>query len=63
MEEFKFQTEQDRKSYLLLKLSGKEFDLECAYKRYAFVKSLARHKEVQRKYKQILWQKQVDDDE
>lgn len=61
-EEFKFQTKQDQK-YLPLKRSGKEFDLDRAYERYAFMKSLERHKEVQKKYEQILRQKQVDDDD
>ena len=58
--EFNFKCEKN-KQYLPLNKSGKEFDLDRAYERYAFMKSLERHKEKQRKYEQIIRHEPVDD--
>ena len=41
--EFGFKTNKAKK-YLPLKQNGKEFDLDCGYERYAFMKSLEQHK-------------------
>jgi hypothetical protein len=54
-----FQKEFDFVSYkqpkfLPLQSSGKDFDLDRAYKRFAFLKSLEYHKKTQRDYEQIL---------
>ena len=57
--EFNFKCEKD-KQYLPLNNSGKEFDLDRAYESYAFMKSLERHKEKQRKYEQIIPHEPVD---
>ena len=59
--EFHFKSEKD-KQYLPLHCSGKEFDLDRAYERYAFMKSLERHKEAQRRYEQIIRHEQVDNE-
>ena len=42
------------KKYLPLKQNGKEFDLDRAYERYAFMKSLEQHKLQQLQYERIL---------
>ena len=52
-DEFGFACKRDEK-FLPLKCSGKDFDSDKAYKRYAFIKSLERHKEEQQKYEQLL---------
>jgi hypothetical protein len=51
--EFGFKTNKAKK-YLPLKQNGKEFDLDRAYGRYAFIKSLEQHKLQQSRYEQIL---------
>ena len=51
--EFGFKTNKAKK-YLPLKQNGKEFDLDHAYKRYAFMKSLEQHKLQQSEYDRIL---------
>ena len=52
-EEFKFKFEKNEK-YMPLKDSGKEFALDKAYERFAFMKSLERHREKQATYEHIL---------
>ena len=52
-EEFNFDYERNP-TYMPMKQSGKEFDLERAYERFAFVKSLERHKEQQANYEKVL---------
>ncbi len=59
--EFNFKCEK-AKQYLPLQSSGKEFDLDRAYERYAFMKSLERHKETQRRYEQIIRHEPVDNE-
>ena len=59
--EFNFKCEKE-KQYLPLHSSGKEFDLDCAYERYAFMKPLERHKERQQQYDQIIRHEPVDDE-
>ena len=59
--EFNFKCEKD-KQYLPLNSSGKDFDLDRAYERYAFMKSLERHKKKQRQYEQIIRHEPVDDE-
>ena len=51
--EFGFKTNKAKK-YLPLKQNGKEFDLDRAYKRYAFMESLEQHKLQQSQYERIL---------
>ncbi|KAK3754178.1 hypothetical protein QZH41_020604, partial [Actinostola sp. cb2023] len=52
-EEFGFDSKkQDR--YLPLKSSGKDFDLDQAYKRFAFLKMIEQHKKKQQNYEHIL---------
>ena len=51
--EFGFKTNKAKK-YLPLKQNGKEFDLDRAYERYAFMKSLEQHKLQQSQYERIL---------
>ena len=51
--EFGFKTNKAKK-YLPLKQNGKEFDLDRAYARYAFIKTLEQHKLQQSRYEQIL---------
>jgi hypothetical protein len=60
--EFNFKSGRDKK-YLPLHTNGKEFDLDRAYERYAFMKSLEQHKETQRRYEQILWHEPLDNEE
>ena len=59
--EFNFKCEKE-KQYLPLHSSEKEFDLDRAYERYAFMKALERHKERQRRYEQIIQHEPVDDE-
>ena len=59
--EFNFKCEKD-KQYLPLHSSGKDFDLDRAYERYTFMKSLERDKEKQRRYEQIIRHEPVDDE-
>ena len=51
--EFGFKTSKAKK-YLPHKQNGKEFDLDRAYERYAFMKSLEQHKLQQSQYERIL---------
>lgn len=51
--EFDFVSDKQPK-FLPLQSSGKDFDLDRAYKRFAFLKSLEYHKKTQRDYEQIL---------
>ena len=46
-EEFGFEKKM-KESFLRLKKSGKDFDLDLAYTRYAFLKSMEKHKERQK---------------
>lgn len=52
-EEFKFKFEKNEK-YMPMRNSGKEFALDKAYERFAFMKSLERHREKQATYEHIL---------
>ena len=52
-DEFGFPVE-ERKMFLPLKYSAKEFDLDRAYERFAFMKSLEMHKLQQKDYEQFL---------
>ena len=52
-EEFSFTAKRDPK-YLPINKSGKEFALEKAYERYAFMKTLEHHKNQQSAYEKIL---------
>ena len=52
-EEFGFKSHKEAK-YLPLTNSGKKFDLDQAYKRFAFLKKLEKHKEEQQKYEETL---------
>ena len=60
--EFNFESGRAKK-YLPLQSNGKEFDLDRAYERYAFMKSLERHKEAQRRYEQILRHEPLDNED
>ncbi|KAK3729312.1 hypothetical protein QZH41_011439 [Actinostola sp. cb2023] len=44
----------DERPYLPLKRSGKDYDLDKAYQRYAFLKSYEKHQEKQKEYDSIL---------
>ena len=61
-DEFNFKSKED-KQYLPLHSSGKDFDLDCAYERYAFMKSLERHKEAQQSYEKVLRHEPLDNEE
>lgn len=52
-EEFSF-TCNKQERYLSLKSTGKDFDLDKAYKRFAFLKRLEQHKKHQQSYEQFL---------
>lgn len=52
-EEFSFKHEKNQR-YMPIKVSGKEFALDKAYERFAFLKSLQKHKEQQETYEHIL---------
>ncbi len=52
-EEFNFKFEKNPK-YMPMRNSGKEFALDKAYERFAFMKSLERHREQQASYEHIL---------
>lgn len=56
-DEFQFTCEQ-AKCYLPKRSSGDCFDLDKSYARYAFMKSLDKHKEQQAKYEQVLRREQ-----
>ena len=58
--EFGFKSSKAKK-YLPLKKSGKDFDLERAYQRYAFLKALEQHKVQQNQYEHILRHEAVDE--
>lgn len=58
--EFSFES-QPTKKYLPLRATGKEFDLDKAYQRYAFTKTLEKHKQQQQRYEEIL-RKQAEED-
>lgn len=51
--EFGF-TSNKQEKYLPLKSSGKDFDLDKAYKRFAFLKKLEQHKKQQQSYEHFL---------
>jgi hypothetical protein len=59
-DEFQFTCEQ-AKCYLPKRSSGDSFDLDKSYARYAFMKSLEKHKEQQAKYEQVLRREQEPD--
>ena len=48
-------------SHIPFNRSKKEFDLERAYERYAFLKSYAKHQEQQKEYEQVLRGQDADD--
>ena len=52
-DEFSFHKKKESK-YVPLKSSGKDFALDKAYERFAFMKSLEKHKERQSEYEKIL---------
>ena len=52
-EEFGFKNEKSER-FMPFKMSGKEFALGKAYERFAFLKSLQKHKEQQKEYERIL---------
>ena len=52
-DEFGFHKKKESK-YVPLKSSGKDFALDKAYERFAFMKSLEKHKERQSEYEKIL---------
>ena len=52
-EEFDFKNEKNER-FMPVKMSGKEFALDKAYERFAFLKSLQKHKEQQKAYESIL---------
>ncbi len=52
-DEFGFRKKKESK-YVPLKSSGKDFALDRAYERFAFMKSLEKHKERQSEYEKIL---------
>jgi hypothetical protein len=52
-EEFKFKSGKKSK-FIHLKSCGKEFDINRAYERFAFLKSLEQHKKQQRQYESVL---------
>ena len=52
-EEFDFKCEK-KERFMPVKMSSKEFALDKAYERFAFLKSLQKHKEQQKTYEQIL---------
>ena len=58
--EFGFKSSKAKK-YLPLKKSGKDFDLERTYQRYAFLKALEQHKVQQNQYEHILRHEAVDE--
>ena len=53
MEEFSFHS-QENQQYMPVRKSGKAFAIDKAYERFAFIKSLEKHKEQQAYYDTIL---------
>lgn len=60
-DEFNFLARTDN-SFLPLKKSKKEFNLDLAYKRYAFLKSMEVHKKGQHEYEKYLRQPHINSD-
>ena len=58
-EEFNFPSNSVKK-YIPLKTGKSEFNLDAAYERFSFMKSLARHRERQERYENILREREQE---